>query len=278
MVSKVLPAGGSAYHTCRYVYQDLNRARLIFSQGVREHDYRLMAEDFEHQHQLHPQVEKAVFHSVLSFPPGENPDDRLMVELGRKYMARLGLEDTQYVIVRHTDKPHAHMHIIANRIDNNGQSIEDSWIGLRSKKIAQDLTREYKLMPAMTKNLQQTHRENLNESEEHRYRVYEAVVRSLPGCQNLEDLESKLLQEGIDVQYRIKADTGERQGISFRLGKECFKGSQVDREFSLKRLQHTLTLQQQKQLQERQQQEQRQQQEIEQDWYPRQSRGIRRGR
>ena len=76
-----MPAGGSAYHTCRYVYQDLNRVRLMYSQGVREHHYRLMAEDFEHQHQLHPQVEKAVFHSVLSFPPGENPDDRLIVEL-----------------------------------------------------------------------------------------------------------------------------------------------------------------------------------------------------
>jgi hypothetical protein len=97
--------------------------------------------------------------------------------------------------------------------------------------------------------------------------VYETVARSLPGCQNLGDLERKLLQEGIDVQYRIKADTGERQGISFRLEKECFKGSQVDREFSLKRLQHTLALQQQKR-----------QQEIEHEWYPRQSRGMRRGR
>lgn len=273
MVSKVLPAGGSFYHTCRYVCQDQGRARILDSEGIREFDYRLMTEDFESQHQLHPEVEKAVFHSVLSFPPGENPDDRLMVELARKYLARLELKDTQFVITRHTDKDHAHLHIIANRIGNNGTPIDDTWVGLRAKKVAQELTQEYKLAPALKKDLQLTHRENLNESEERRYRLYDAVVKNLPGCRSLEDLEKKLLTQGIDVQYRIKEGTGERQGISFRLENECFKGSQVDREFSLKRIQQTLALQEQRQKQEHQRR-----QEIEQEWYPRQSHGMRRGR
>jgi hypothetical protein len=274
MISKVLPAGGSFYHTCRYVCQDQGRARILDSEGIREHDYRLMTEDFEGQHQLHPEVEKAVFHSVLSFPPGENPDDPLMVELARKYLVRLELSDTQFVITRHTDKDHAHLHIIANRIGNNGAPIDDSWLGLRGKKVAEELTREYKLAPALKKDLQLTHRENLNESEERRYRLYDAIAKILPGCQNLEDLEKKLLKQGIDVQYRKKEGTGERQGISFRLENECFKGSQVDRDFSLKRIQQTLALQQA----QRQKQEQRQYQEVEREWYPRQSHGMRRGR
>lgn len=268
MVSKVLPAGGSFYHTCRYVCQDQDRARILDSEGIREHDYRLMAEDFENQHQLHPEVGKAVFHSVLSFSPGENPQDQLMVELARKYLTGLELNNTQFVITRHTDKDHAHMHIIANRVANDGNPIDDSWIGLRGKKIAQELTREYLLVPALNKNLKLTHRENLNESEERRYRLYEAVAKSLPGCTNLGQLEKKLLNQGIDVQYRIKEGTGQRQGISFRLENECFKGSQVDREFSMKRLQDTLA----------RQQEQKQHQEMELDWYPRQSHGMRHGR
>jgi Relaxase/Mobilisation nuclease domain len=242
MISKVMPAGGSFYHTCRYVCQDLNRARILEAEGVRSHDYKLMVWDFEGQRQMRAEKEKAVFHSVLSYSPGEHPSDAQMVELARKYLERIGLEKTQFVITRHIDKDHAHMHIIANRVGNDGKSIDDSWIGLRGKKVAQQLTQEYGLTPALKKNLALTHRENLNESEARRYRIYEAIRDNLPKCRSLADLEKRLLPKGITMRYRYgKSErVRELQGVSFRLDNESFKGSQIDREFSIKRLQETL--------------------------------------
>ena len=35
------------------------------------------------------------------------------------------ITDTQYIIVRHQDREHPHVHIVFNRIDNNGKSISD---------------------------------------------------------------------------------------------------------------------------------------------------------
>jgi len=35
------------------------------------------------------------------------------------------ITDTQYIIVRHQDREHPHVHIVFNRIDNNGKTISD---------------------------------------------------------------------------------------------------------------------------------------------------------
>jgi len=99
-----------------------------------------MANDFENQQTLRPDKHQAVFHSVLSFYPGEEVTDKKMVEIAEQHLTRIGMVNTQYVIAKHTDKDHLHMHVIANRVDNEGHSIEEGWLGLRAKKVAQELT------------------------------------------------------------------------------------------------------------------------------------------
>jgi hypothetical protein len=71
----------------------------------------------------------------------------------------------------------------------------------------------------------------MSQSEVNRYKIYQAIVDSLPRCRTLQDLEKRLIAQGIPTQY--KGQTQELQGISFRIGKDRFKGSQIDRKFSL---------------------------------------------
>jgi hypothetical protein len=168
----------------------------------------------------------------LSFYPGEKPSDDQMKEIAIRYLHQLGIINTQYAICKHTDKAHLHLHVVANLVNNKGKAISDSYIGLRGKKIAQQLTREYKLVPAMEKNLKLTHLESLSETEANRYKIYEAVSENLPHCKSLDELERSLQNQGIQIQYKYKGQTGERQGISFRIGNFCFKGSSIDRKFS----------------------------------------------
>jgi hypothetical protein len=65
----------------------------------------------------------------------------------------------------------------------------------------------------------------------------------------MDDLEKRLLAQGIETQYKYKGQTQEKQGVSFKIGNVCFKGSQVDRKFSITGLQKALE-QHQKQQQE----------------------------
>jgi Relaxase/Mobilisation nuclease domain len=244
MISKIFLNGKTFGETCQYLCQDQTRAEILYAEGVRSHDLQLMAADFEWQHRLMPEKEKPVFHGVLSFPPGEQVTDERLVEIGRKYLERIGIADTQYAFVKHTDKPHLHMHIIANKVDNDGDPTGKGLIIERGIKAAEQLTREYELRPEEGKSLEQTHRQALHQPDGIRYRIYEAIKEQLPLCNDLEDLEKGLLRQGITVRYREDAETGRKQGISFRLEQRSFKGGQVDKDYTLKGLEETLAFQQ----------------------------------
>ncbi len=213
---------------------------MLLTEGVRDYDYKLMAEDFEAQHELYPLKSKACFHSILSFHPDEKPSDEMMIEIAKKYLSELGVTDTQYAISKHTDKAHLHLHIVANMVNNKGKVITDSWIGLRGKKITLRLTEEYKLIPALKKDLKITNMQALGNKEANRYKIYIAISENLPYSRTLEELEQRLLRVGIETQYKYKGQTDIKQGISFKKDNISFKGSQIDRKYSFSGLQSVL--------------------------------------
>lgn len=245
MIARVFLTGKTFAETCQYLEREQAQSRVLAVEGVRGHDPKLMAEDFEWQHRLMPEKEKPVFHSVLSFPSEERLDDRLLVEITKKYLERIQMVNTQYALVKHTDKEHLHVHILANRVNNDGAPIGKGLIIEKAIKTARELTEEYGLLKDQGKRLDRTHLEALHEPDAKRYRIYGTIREVLPECRNLDELESRLREQGIAVRYRRDPETGERQGISFRLENHAFKGSRVDAEFSLKRLERTLELQEQ---------------------------------
>lgn len=244
MLGKVILTGKSFGETCAYLCKEQSRAQVLKAEGVRKHDFRLMAMDFEAQHQRMADKEKPVFHAVLSFRPGEVVADKVLVELGEKYIERMGLADTQYAFVKHTDKSHLHVHVLANRVDNHGRPTAKGLVIERSMAVAGELTREYGLQPNEGKRLEMTHMDALHEPDVKRYRIYEAIRQVLPRCRGMGELEEALRKRGVEMRCRVDEQTGERQGVSFRLENRSFKGSQVDKEYSLGRLERRLAQQQ----------------------------------
>ena len=243
MISKVV-IGKTFYGACRYICMDKKRAVVLDSEGVRDYDYKLMAKDFELQQSMRPSLTKAVFHGIISFYPGEKVGDKRMVEIAREYLAEMKITDTQFAIVKHIDKNHLHLHVLANLVNNNGETIKDNWIGLRGKKIAQKLTKKYGLKEAVSKNLSLTNLEALNEREANRYIIYQAILEKLPLSRSIDELKEKLAKENIEVLFKYKGHTNELQGISFKIGDYKYKGSEIDRKFSINNLQKILLQQQ----------------------------------
>lgn len=244
MISKTFITGKSFRESCLYLCEDEERSQILEAEGVRKHDLGLMAEDFETQQRWANQVkENPVYHTVLSYPHGEDPGDEKLVEISNRFLQKIAMADTQHIIVKHTDKEHLHVHILANRVSNTGAIVGEGLVIERGIKAARELTEEYHLRPEQGKNLRETNWQALHEPDAKRYRLYEAIKEVLPDCQRMEDLEMRLLEKGISTRFRIDRGSGERQGISFRIENYCFKGSEVDRGYSLKGLEQTLALQ-----------------------------------
>jgi len=186
---------------------------------------------------MRPNKREAVFHGILSFYPGEMVTDEMLARIAKEYLQNLGITDTQYSVTRHDDKKHLHLHVIANLVNNNGKGIQTSYLGLKGKKTAQLLTKKYSLIPAVKKSLAQTNLSALNAEEATRYEIFTAISDVLLHASNLESLKQALLKLGIDTKLKYKNASEELQGISFKKGVYCFKGSSVDRTFSLSGLQ-----------------------------------------
>ena len=214
MISKVI-TGKTFGGACRYVCMDQKRAVILETEGVRGYDYKLMAKDFEMQQAYRPSLKKAVFHGILSFYPGEKIEDQIMAEIAKEYLREMKIVDTQFAIVKHIDKNHSHLHIIANLVNNKGEAIKDSWIGLKGKKISQKLTLRYGLKEAISKNLSFINLEALNEKEANRYIIYQAISEELSNCKSLDELKQKLQQENIETLYKYKGQTNRITGNQF---------------------------------------------------------------
>lgn len=123
-------------------------ARILNGEGVRvDAPPSEIAGDFNLQASMRPNIKKPVCHTILSFlaEDGERLDDDKMTEIAQEYLKQMGHSDTQYLIVRHMDREHPHLHICINRIDNHGNTISDSNEKFRSTKICKELTDKYQL-------------------------------------------------------------------------------------------------------------------------------------
>ena len=160
--------------------------------------------------------------------------DALMTQIAKEYMQKMGITNTQCLLVRHRDQPHPHCHLVYNRVGNNGQTISDKNIKIRNAKVCRELTEKYGLYLAPGKD--DVRRERLREPDKTKYEIYDAIKGSLPKCKSWNELEGKLKEQGIGIRYKYCGNTDRKQGILFSKNGFEFSGSKIDRAFSFTKL------------------------------------------
>ena len=194
---------------------------------------------------LNPGIKQPVGRIMLSFDPKDTPrmTDDYMVQLAQEYMQRMGIIDTQYTIVRHSEKPHQHVHIIYNRVDNNGKVIGDSNNYTRSRDICKDITRREGL--TWGQNKVQSMSVPNDPTEKLRYETARIVHRCVEKVNRLSQLPEATARYGVQTHIKTNPNTGKPNGISFSVRDDSgvehhFKGSELDRSLSLGNIQKAL--------------------------------------
>lgn len=119
-----------------------------------------LTREFGAARRFRPNLQRACAHVILSIPHRdishdkgeyhEHLEDEQYTEIAQhwlKSMKFLGdeLNQSQYVVARHHDTNHEHIHIIASRIRMNGSVVPDSWDYRRSEVILRQLEKDYGL-------------------------------------------------------------------------------------------------------------------------------------
>ncbi len=243
MIGKII-TGSSFAGTVGYVMKE--QSRILVTEGITPPDIRDMVQDFKDQTLLNPRIKNAVGHISLSFSPKDTPcmTDALMLGIAKEYMQRMGITDTQYLLVRHLDQPHSHCHLVYNRVGNNGQTISDKNIKIRNAKVCRALTDQYDLHLAPGK--ESVRREHLRKPVRTKYEIYDTIKTVLPQSRSWEELEKHLQEQGISMRYKYCGSTNQKQGVLFGKNGFEFSGSKIDRQFSYSKLnRHFVQVQQQ---------------------------------
>ena len=193
---------------------------------------------------LNQKATNRTFSMVLSPDPEDSKklSRKELREMTREFMRKLNIDPDkqQYLAFVHTEKKHTHVHIIANRVRENGTLISDSHIGKRAQWAAHEIAKERGLISAKEKMFEKI--KNIEKQHDAERGIknqilkkHEFVMAQNPG--SMETYMIKMKEQGVKVIPTINKQ-GQIQGhrmVDLMTGKS-FKASEVHRQLGLKNL------------------------------------------
>ena len=151
--------------------------------------------------------------------------DEFMCQIAREHMELMGIKDTEFLITRHYDTDHEHIHLMFSRVDKNGKVISDSMEKERNARICKYLTLKYGLY--MAKGKERVNRDKLRGKEKLKYQFYDKAMRCRQKSTNWQEFDEALRNEGLKMRFYFNNVTGKLMGVVFTDGKHTFSGKQL---------------------------------------------------
>ncbi len=230
-MGKVIKSGRS-FKGCVEYCMLKKGAEVLSADGIRSDTVAHAIVDFNMQRKMRPSLGQAVGHIALNWSPEDTPmlTDEIMVAVAKEYLAKMKISDTQVLMVRHHDTDHDHLHIVYNRVDNGGMTIDDSNQRWKNVRVSKALTLKNGFYIAKGKD--NVNRQKLKGADRAKYQIHDQIRALLPKASSMGEFEKLLAGQGIGILYKFRSGTDEVQGISFSKGGYHFKGSEIDRNYS----------------------------------------------
>lgn len=236
---------GSSFGKALKYVESKDGSRLIGT-NMTGRNTRELAEEFRIVQNLNYRVTRPVYHCSLSNHPDEKLSDKQWLNIALDYLKEMDFNQNQYVVYRHNDTNHEHVHIIANRVKLDGFTVNDSWDYPRSEVVIQKIAEKYNLKQV---NREKKERKAPTTGEMRRARrtgkkpirtqlqtAIDSITSKAKGKITLDELVEKLAQEQIEARISYNQG-GEIQGISYKLDNIAFSGYQLGRGYTINGLQ-----------------------------------------
>lgn len=156
-----------------------------------------------------------------------------MVSAVKEWMKRMDIHDTQYMIVRHFDADHPHVHLVFNLVDNFGKTIPMKKDYERSIEICKQLNLEYGFTGWQWDKKKDKNLDKLRNREWARENLRQTILSVLPGCRLWKSFESDLARVGVRMSFRYSKESRGTVGIVFSTDMFSCGGSKLDPQLRL---------------------------------------------
>jgi len=126
---------------CLYAANYLNDAsKMNFHQKL---------DGFEKNNRLNKMATTKTLHVSLNFDPSEKLSENKLIEIASAYMDKIGFGDQPFLVYKHEDAGHPHIHIVSTTIKEDGSRINTHNIGRnQSEKARKEIEQQYGLIKA----------------------------------------------------------------------------------------------------------------------------------
>ena len=204
---------------------------------------------------LKPNLKKYFYHTSINFPYHEKLSNETMKQIGLDYLKGNGFDQHQFIIFRHNDVDHPHLHILVNRIGYDGEVMSDSNDYARSEKVLRELEMKYNLTAvtpsrqarerAMTKNELEYMKRTNKPSDKMALQVILNEVLSQKNQMNTKEFIAALEAKKVSILFNI-ASTGYVSGVSFSYNEVVMKGAKIGNDFKWTTLKNKIDYEQER--------------------------------
>ncbi len=201
---------------------------------------RELAGEFGAIRQLRPNLGKAVLHVSLSAAVGETLSDDQWKAIGECYIDGMDLAKNQYIITRHSDTEHEHIHILANRIRFDGSVTSDSLDYKRQEVLMRQIERDYGLQAVAPSIEAERRAPTKGEIEAHirtgvpstRQQLQRLCDGAAQDCTSFTQYQAQLEAVGVDMVPLLQLEGAKLSGLTYRLDGVMMKGSDLGKRYS----------------------------------------------
>lgn len=106
----------------------------------------------ERQAALNERIKANCIHISLNFDPSEQLSNEKLRDIANNYMDRIGFGEQPYLVYRHEDAGHPHIHIVTIKTDRHGKGIPTHNIAKeKSEPARKEIERKFGLVPATSR-------------------------------------------------------------------------------------------------------------------------------
>ena len=212
----------------------------IISTNMAGQNPRELAAEFGEIRKLRPNLGKAVMHVSLSAAHGEKLTDEQWQAIGQRYLRGMGFTDNQFVMTRHTDTEHEHIHILANRITHGGEVVSDGQDYKRQETIMREIERDFGLQRVAPSAEAERKAPTKGEVEQHartgqpsaRQQLQQLCDGAAKGCTSFSEYQERLEELGVELVPVAQLQGAKLSGLSYRLDGVTMKGSDLGKTYT----------------------------------------------
>jgi hypothetical protein len=225
MVAKIV-IGRSIRGILHYNENKVNAgdAKLILASGfageIERMDFKQKLARFENLNLLRPSVKTNALHITLNFDASEKLDNLKVQQIAMAYMEKIGFDEQPYLVYRHQDTAHQHIHIATTSITREGKPIDLNYIGQdKSEPARKAIEKEFNLVIAESKTYKMQPGIKPADAEKALYGhlpTKRALSNVISAVMNQYQFTSLAEYNAVLKQFNVTADRGAEDTVMFQ--------------------------------------------------------------